>query len=145
MDKLDNLIKRLDNFDKRIEEIAVQVAKQFEPEILDMNTEDQLFAKGQDAEGVSLGKYAPLTVSIKSGLGQPTNRVTLKDTGDFHRSFFARFVGKFITIGATDEKAEKIEDRYRKDIYGLSKANIQKLTDMLRPEMQDEFKKQILQ
>jgi hypothetical protein len=73
-----------------------------------------------------------LTKQIKAGLGQPTNRVTLKDTGDFHDSFFARFVGKNIAIGATDEKAEKLEDRYGKAIYGLTDDNLQEVIDMVR-------------
>lgn len=143
MDKLEHLIKRLEYFNDNIEEIAVQTTRQFEAEILDMNTENQLM-KGVDADGDSLGKYAPLTISIKQAKGQPTDRVTLKDTGDFHQSFFARFNGKFITIGATDEKAQKLEDGYGKAIYGLSDKNVQELIDLLRPEMISEFRKQII-
>jgi hypothetical protein len=144
MDSIKNMVRRLRDFDKRSEEIVIQVSKQFEAEILDMNTQEQLFNKGIDADGDSLGKYATLTKQIKAGLGQPTNRVTLKDTGDFHDSFFARFVGKNIAIGATDEKAEKLEDRYGKAIYGLTDDNLQEVIDMVRPEMINEFRKRIL-
>lgn len=144
MDNLDDLLRELRSFDSNAEEIAVHTARLFEAEILDMNTEDQLFSRGEDSKGASLGKYAPLTISIKKGLGQPTNRVTLKDTGDFHRSFFARFVGKYITIGATDSKAYKLETKYSKDIFGLSDNNVQELITMLKPEMINEFRRIIL-
>jgi hypothetical protein len=59
MDSIKNMVRRLRDFDKRSEEIVIQVSKQFEAEILDMNTQEQLFDKGIDADGDSLGKYTP--------------------------------------------------------------------------------------
>ena len=144
MDKLDNLIQRLQNFDDNIETIAVQQAKQFEAEILDMNTEDQLYNKGQDARGISLGEYSPQYKKFKARINQPTNRVTLRLENEFQPAFFARFVGKFISIGSNDDKAEFLEAGYGKDIYGLNDKNLQELINMLKPEMQNEFKRQIV-
>lgn len=144
MDSIKNMVRALRDFDNNAEKIIIQVSKQFESEILDMNTEEQLFKKGIDSDGDSLGKYAPLTVQIKSGLGQPTDRVTLKDTGDFHRSFFARFVGKNIAIGANDEKADKLEDRYTSSIYGLTDDNLQEVIELVKPEMINKFRRTVL-
>lgn len=56
-----------------------------------MNAEEQLFEQGINRLGVDIMDYAPyspLTIAIKEEKGQPTNRVTLRDTGDFEASFF---------------------------------------------------------
>lgn len=63
--------------------------------ILDINTQDQLFEKGIDSDGKKLRSafgrfgevYAPFTIMVKEAMGQPTDRVTLKDEGDFYHSF----------------------------------------------------------
>lgn len=59
--------------------------------IVDMNAEEQLVEQGINRLGVDIMDYAPyspLTIAIKEEKGQPTNRVTLRDTGDFEASFF---------------------------------------------------------
>lgn len=60
--------------------------------------QDRLESEGKDSSGQSLrtdfgkasggtGFYARKTVSIKRIKGQPSDRVTLKDTGEFYNSF----------------------------------------------------------
>ena len=59
--------------------------------IIDMNAEEQLFEQGINRLGVEISDYAPyspVTIAIKEAKGQPTNRVTLRDEGDFESSFF---------------------------------------------------------
>lgn len=63
--------------------------------VLDINTQDQLFEKGIDSDGKKLRSafgrfgevYAPFTIHYKEAMGQPADRVTLKDEGDFYQSF----------------------------------------------------------
>ena len=65
--------------------------------------------------------YKPYTVMVKEQKGQPTDRVTLKDTGDFHRSIKFE-VSKTITqLTATDDKTAKLEAKYA-NILGLSES-----------------------
>jgi hypothetical protein len=54
--------------------------------IKEINTEQQLYARGENSKGVSLGSYAESTRRIKIKKIQPVDRVTLKDTGDFYKS-----------------------------------------------------------
>lgn len=50
-------------------------------------TQKQLFEKGEDGNEKSLGEYSPFTVEIKRAKGQPFDRITLNDSGDFYDSF----------------------------------------------------------
>ena len=60
--------------------------------IVDMNAEEQLFEQGINRLGVDIMDYAPyspLTIAIKEEKGQPTNRVTLRDTGDLFQFYLS--------------------------------------------------------
>ena len=79
--------------------------------IVDMNAEEQLFEQGINRLGVDIMDYAPyspLTIAIKEEKGQPTNRVTLRDTGDFEASFFLEVGDKQFEIKASDFKTEDL-------------------------------------
>lgn len=108
-------------------------------EICDMNTEQQLYERGENALGVSISDYmpyAPLTIDIKTMKGQPTDRVTLRDTGDFHESFFIRADNNGFTIDATDWKREKLVNKYGRQIFGLTDENKTYLAkEILLPEL----------
>lgn len=94
--KLIAKIKALDE-----EKILDKVYK--EPKVLHFvetsNKNEQLY-QGIDAKGVRLdskgGSYSPFTILLKQRKGQPTNRVTLKDTGAFYRSIKAVGVGQYL-------------------------------------------------
>jgi hypothetical protein len=64
--------------------------QEFREQIIHLNTTKQLYERGIDSEGNSLGEYSPTTVFIKLFERSPTqvvDRVTLKDTGEFYKSF----------------------------------------------------------
>lgn len=98
--------------------------------IIDMNAEEQLFEQGINRLGVDIMDYAPyspLTIAIKEEKGQPTNRVTLRDTGDFETSFFLEVGDKQFEIKATDFKTEDLIKKYGRQILGLTTENIEAL------------------
>lgn len=134
MNVITDKYKALQKFQDTIEERVILTCKAYEPEIIDMNTAKLESGETSTGNPVTPG-YRPLTISIKRQKGQPTDRVTLKDTGDFHRSFQVRFQGKYLAIYATDEKAEKLERKYSKDIYGLSNEDQDELAQMILPGM----------
>ena len=77
---------------------------------------------GQDSEGVQINTYrdyTQFTKMIKQQKGQPTDKVTLEDTGAFHASIKAKVSGKQITLDATDPKRNKLVKKYGKEIFGL--------------------------
>lgn len=97
----------------------------FKSLVIDLNTEKQLYDRGIDSSGRSLasigGGYSPVTIDIKRSKGQPTDRVTLKDTGDFYKTFNVIVErGKVtITADAIKEDTDLIKE-WGDDIIGLT-------------------------
>lgn len=115
--------------------------------IVDMNAEEQLFEQGINRLGVEISDYAPyspVTIAIKEAKGQPTNRVTLRDEGDFESSFFLEVGTKQFEIKASDWKTEELIKKYGRQILGLTDENIAILIwQYIYPDLMNEAKKQI--
>jgi hypothetical protein len=100
----------------------------------------QLFAgiqsDGKDIQriGAKYKGYAPATIKIKEKKGQPTDRVTLKDTGDFYFDAFADARPEGIVAGSADSKSQKLQGDYGEKIFGLADPSKQAYIDKLRPE-----------
>lgn len=93
-------------------------------EIERLNAEAQLYDKGQDSKGISLQPYAQSTITIKLRKGQPTDRTTLRDTGDFHRSITVIAEDNQLVIESSIEYAVFLTSRYGKDILGVQDMNL---------------------
>lgn len=95
--------------------------------IVELNTEGQLF-EGIDSTGESLqeigGEYRERTKSRKRRKGQPTERVTLLDTGDFYASFMVD-AGQdgFEIVADTLKEDEDLQDRWGRELLGLTDYN----------------------
>lgn len=151
---ISTLLERVKRFNSDLTEgkIFQEVIKENESVIVDMNAETQLFEKGVNALGVSISSYRPYsdkTVEIKKMKGQPYNRVTLRDTGDFHSAFFVRVSRENFSIDSTDWKTKKLVKKYgdqKGDIFGLTDENLTELiTEYVAPEVLEIAKKMILQ
>lgn len=95
--------------------------------IIDANAEEQLFEQGINRLGVDImdyRPYTPLTIAIKEEKGQPTNRVTLRDEGDFESSFYLEVGESQFEIKAGDFKTEDLIKKYGRQILGLTDENI---------------------
>jgi hypothetical protein len=96
-DCINGLIKSLENIDEIILEITEEPETQ--KFLIDV-IQDQLYNTGEDGNGLSLGEYSPVTVQIKRRKGDPTDRITLVDTGEFYDSWtIDPFLGGFIIDG----------------------------------------------
>jgi len=95
--------------------------------IIQMNSDEQLYEQGINRVGVSISDYMPYTIktlAIKTEKGQPTDRVTLRDEGNFERSFYIEFGDEKFEIKASDFKAEKLVMKYGRQIMGLTDENL---------------------
>lgn len=149
MGEIDDLLKRVVKFNDELTSgrLVQKIIWDNEAYIIDMNAEEQLFEQGVNRLGVSIMDYAPyspVTIAIKEAKGQPTNRVTLRDEGDFESSFFLEVGDKQFEIKASDFKTEDLIKKYGRQILGLTDENIAILIwQYIYPDLMDEAKKQI--
>ena len=94
-----------------------------------------MFEQGINSKGKSLGDYSPYTIDIKKSKGQPYAHITLRDTGDFQRSFYIEFRDNEFEIMASDSKAAELQADFGKEIMGLTDANLDELIDIDIKEM----------
>lgn len=108
--------------------------------------QEQMY-EGLDANGQPIQPaYTPFTIAIKKTKGQPTDRVTLKDTGSFYRKQFARFHADHAVIDSKDKKTAELKQKYGEDIFGLNDSRREEFGNLLRWDLQvifeEAFKRQ---
>lgn len=101
----------------------------------------QLF-EGKDSTGASIEPpYKPFTVMIKKRKGQPVNRVTLRDTGDFYKSIRVIDRAADFEYIATDPKTRDLEIKYGDNILGLASSSFDKLKPQIIKDIIDQLRK----
>lgn len=85
--------------------------------------------------------YSPLTVFLKAQKGQPFDRVTRRDTGEYYRGIEVHVKGVNYEIESTDWKAEMLNEKYG-DI-GLSKDSKVSYIMVLKPAFITDIKKSL--
>lgn len=126
------------DMEKRIERLDVdfeagEAVEETKAVIKDLQLEQWREGVLSDGEEIK-PPYTPNTVAIKKRKGQPTNRVTLKDTGARDRATGVRVDGDLIRIGSDVEYDAHLEDKYTKKIWGLmDESRQQYIDDNLRP------------
>jgi hypothetical protein len=141
-DKLKANLKKLQN--GGVEKIAQDLISKNENEVTELNTDKQLLDKGINSDGTDVEPaYTKTTISIKKRKGQPTNRVTLKDTGSFHRDFFVDTKKKGFSIGSKNSKTNDLVDKYGKKIFGLTNKSKSSLSYSLRIDLVKQIKRKL--
>ena len=117
--------------------------------LINLITQEQLFDKGINAEGVKLssigGDYSARTIlgvrgqfEGKIARGLPTDRITLFDRGDFYDSFRIEVSLPFIFIIFDDLKqGVHLTDRWGDDIVGLTDESKEKYEEFIIRKVSD--------
>ena len=139
------LIKNIRNLDPDRIINSILRDKEVQNFIIKLNTEGQLF-KGIDSLGVKLsdigGGYSNVTLKMHPEKKRDT--VTLKDTGDFYKTFEVNVFSKGFEIEADTIKDEDdLEDRWGNNLKGLTSESRLLLVQKLRPLVVNEIKRQI--
>lgn len=139
MNRLEQLIKKLKTLD--IEALAREVIeddsnRRFLEDANALQLKEGLRADGSDITP----EYSPFTVEEKKIKGQPFDRVTLKDSGDFWEGIKIKAAGNELTYDATDPKSDKLQEKYGEDILGLSDEN---KTEFIQAYLADEMQEKI--
>ena len=142
---MDKLIGELKDLEQNFEPYVIEQVKPFEPEIVELNTEDQLYLQGIDGAGKKLEPaYRPLTLQLKRIKGQRVDHVTLQDEGDFHGAYHLLFQSTRFAIVNDDAKAAKLERKYGPDIFGLTDENVQEVRVLIREPFLEFMRKKLI-
>lgn len=125
-------------------EIAKKIVRDNDNILIDMNAQDQLYAKGVNRLGVRIDEYQPyrpLTIKVKIEKRQPYDRVTLKDTGEFYDSFYVETAEDRFYIKASDEKTNWLVKKYGAEIFGLTNDSLAEfINDYVKDEAYNRVK-----
>lgn len=142
---LRNLEYRLRAFKDNIPKYLGDIIKDKEDVILEAITENQLYKHGITGTGQKIWDYAPYTASTikrKIKKGQPSNRVTLRDTGKFHKSMFLVIDSEGFYVTSDSTIAPYLIKKYGDEIFRLTDEN---LTRIIREHIRTELTNRIKQ
>lgn len=125
-------------------EIAKKIVRDNDNILIDMNAQDQLYARGVNRLGVRIDEYQPyrpLTIKVKIEKRQPYDRVTLKDTGEFYDSFYVETAEDRFYMKASDEKTNWLIKKYGAEIFGLTNDSLAEfINDYVKDEAYNRVK-----
>lgn len=123
-------IKEIINNSKKLNEtqllIFVFTDRKVKDSITDYITNIQLFKEGEDGLGNKLQEYTPFTKLLKQEKGQPFDRTTLKDTGQFYASFRV-VVNNAGEVKVIANDVNDLTEKYGKNILTLSYEGIEEI------------------
>ena len=140
---LRNLEYRLRAFKDSLPMLLEDIVRDKEDVIVSAIADDQLYRRGINGKGQKIMDYMPYaerTIKNKKRKGQPTTRVTLRDTGAFHESMYVVFDSEGFYITASDDKTEKLVDKYGEEIFRLTDKNF---TRIIRSHIRKELTKRL--
>ena len=127
--------------------------KNIQLEAVRLNTDEQLYIRGVDVHGNKLrsiyarfGKfYADRTIQIKNEKGQPTDRVTMRDTGAMYKTEKAIIKANELKLDMNTIKDGKDLQLEWGQFVGLDEFSKEQLVDKAKPIIKTYVKDKILQ
>ena len=152
-----NLRSNIKNFNRNFPDLVMESLQASEDFIIQLN-QDRLYDKGTDIEERPIATnraieesdgrnaYAQKTIFIKERKGQPTDRVTLFDDGEFYDSFYVEFENDYAIIMADLDKLEEIYQNIDTAfiVLGLSDEDKVKLRDYIKPDVMNRVREYLL-
>lgn len=146
---LRNLEYRLRAFKDNLPMYLEDIIRDKEDVIVSAIADDQLYRRGINGRGEKIMDYMPYTaktVQNKKKKGQPTTRVTLRDTGAFHKSMFVVFDSEGFYVTASDKKTEELVKKYGEEVFRLTDKNFTRIVrSHIRKELVKRLKRAIRQ
>jgi hypothetical protein len=111
---------------------VAQAMKQTEDIAIGLN-QDQMYA-GLRSDGSEISPfYTTFTIREKRKKGQPTDRVTLYDLGNFYNRMYLDIQGAYWSVKSRDYKFTDLVKKYGERIMGLSDLNKNEWAVSFRP------------
>ena len=144
MEELIALLDRVNEVDQTTDDLLLDEIFRNKSFVIGLNVDEQLF-NGLDANGQQITPpYAPSTINRKMQIGQPVDRVTLNDEGDFYDSFKMIRGATSFEMTADDFKAPFLATRYGPQIFGLTDSSVAKVQEKIEPGFIDQVQKKLL-
>lgn len=140
-----NLEYRLRKFKDSLPNLLEAIIRDNEDVIVSAIADNQLYRRGINGRGEKIMSYAPYaasTIKKKKKKGQPTTRVTLRDTGAFHEAMHIVFDSEGFYITSSDEKTKWLVPKYGEEIFRLTDDNFNRI---LKNHIRKELVKRIKQ
>lgn len=140
---LRNIEYRLRAFKDSLPMLLEDIVRDKEDVIVSAIADDQLYRRGINGRGEKImdyAPYAPKTIQNKKRKGQPTTRVTLRNTGAFHESMYVVFDSEGFYITASNEKTQGLVEKYGEKIFRLTDKNF---TRIIRSHVRKELTKRL--
>ena len=142
--ELDFLIRGLEEFAMDLNKEFYQATKKHEATAIEM-VQMQLLEEGIAEDGRRLQEYAPATKRWKKSKGDPYDRTTLFDTGEFQSGFELEYedTQSEFWMWSYDEKTQDLHDKYSKadsSIFGLTTENKAILAKLVKNEIASKLK-----
>lgn len=138
-----NLQYRLRQFKDSLPELLEDIIMSKEDVIVSAIVNNQLYRRGINGRGEKIMDYAPYalsTIKKKKKKGQPTTRVTLRDTGEFHESMYLIVDSEGFYVTSSDDKTKYLIKKYGENIFRLTDDNFNRI---LRSHIKKELIKQL--
>lgn len=125
---MDIFIKQKEYLDKLESDIFLEFEKtirQFDFVLKDFIVNKQLFREGIDGKSKRLEGYKRTTIRLKIAKGDPADRTTLKDSGDFYANIEIKAFSDRFEVSSGVEYDKYILKRYGKDVLRITDENLQ--------------------
>lgn len=116
-------IEFIDNFQTALNLQLQQTLEEHDLILKDYLVEKQLFDKGIDGTGKRLEGYTRTTIRYKIAKGQPADRTTLKDEGNFHASITIKVFSDTFEISSDVSYDKYIIKRYGQNVLKITNDN----------------------
>lgn len=140
---LDKLAATLSVWRDNLDLIVTNEAIKKNDEIVEMNANDQMYEGKRSDNSDIKPLYTGYTRKIKRQKGQPDDRVTLKDEGDFYEGMYVREVNDGFVIDSTDEKRNDLVVKYGRDIFGLTDTSKSRLSSLIKQPLQKRLRRDL--
>ena len=141
MGEIRDYIKKLNSVTVEEQESALLgILHTHEAYIVDLNLSQM--KDGIDSTGTAIAPpYSPFTIMMKKVIGQPYDRVTLFNEGDFYRGGFLDITNFPAKIDSKDEKSTELKYKYGEDIFGETESNQSLVNKEIKPDVQGYYTK----
>jgi hypothetical protein len=145
MSVFDEARKRLNEMRDNVNQLVKETFEEHKKLIIQYNADTQMYKLGQDKKGsIIRPAYAYSTKLKKIKVGQPTDRVTLRDTGRFHKTLIVTPKENYVEISSDVEYAKYLFTKYGNDVLGIQEELLKEfVVRYVVPKIQEDANKKL--